>query len=80
MKNNLKLLFKVLIALGCLALLFSCAKNGAYKGIARGIYDGANQVREMKKDDPAPETNNEVPSYDQYERERQEALKKDGSK
>ena len=56
-----------------MAFLPSCGKStNIYKGIKQGIYEGANQTQKMKKDEPTPEPGKELPSYDQYERERQE--------
>ena len=59
-----------------IAFVSSCGKNEkVYRGITQGIYEGANQTQEMKKDDPTREPGKEPSSYDQYERERQEMIK-----
>jgi hypothetical protein len=71
----LKRILEVLMIFCFIAFLSSCGKSeSVYKGVARGIYEGANQTQEMKRDDPTPEPGNEHPSYDQYERERQEMI------
>ena len=44
------------------------------EGYYRGMYEGANQSQEMKRENPFPPNEN-PPTYDQYERERQEMLK-----
>ena len=76
MKDDLKLIITILIFFCFIAFLCSCAKNEkVYKGIVQGIYEGTKQIQEMKNDDPTPEPDNEIPSYDQYERERQEMIK-----
>ena len=41
------------------------------------MYKGANQTQEMKREDPTPPPGKEPPSYDRYEKERQEMLKVD---
>jgi len=72
----MKYISKILIAFFCITLFSSCAKkDGIYKGIKRGMYDGANQSQEMKRDDPLPPVGKESPSYDQYEKDRQDMTK-----
>ena len=56
-----------------IACLSSCGNSEKiYKGVAQGMYEGANQTQELKKDAPIPEPGKEPASYDRYERERQE--------
>jgi hypothetical protein len=72
----LKRILKILIICCFIAFLSSCGKNDSiYKGVAQGMYEGANQAQEMKRDDPVAEPGNEPASYDQYERDRQETMK-----
>jgi hypothetical protein len=76
MKDELKLVVTFFSVFCSIVFLSSCARNeNVCKGIVQGIYKGANQVQEMKKDDPNPEPGKELPSYDQYERERQKMKK-----
>ena len=72
----MKRILKISILCCLMGLLFSCGKSGnVYKGIKHGLYEGGIQTQEMKNDDPTPEPGEEAPSYDQYERERQEIIK-----
>jgi hypothetical protein len=71
----LKRILKILIICCLMAFFSSCGKSKSiYKGVAQGMYEGANQAQEMKRDDPTPAPGNEPPSYDQYERDRQKTI------
>jgi hypothetical protein len=72
----LKRILKIFTICCFIAFLSSCGKSEkVYKGVVQGMYEGANQTQEIKKDDPTPEPGKEPPSYDQYERDRQEMIK-----
>jgi hypothetical protein len=72
----LKIILRIMISLCFIVCLCSCGKSEkVYKGVARGMYEGANLAQEMKRDDPTPEPGKESPSYDQYEQDRQEMIK-----
>ena len=71
MKTSLK--FSIIICF--IVCIFACAENAkVHEGIFRGIYEWSNQVQEMKGDAPVPSPCEEPPTYEQYERERQEML------
>jgi len=71
LKTSLK--FSIIICF--IVCIFACSENAkVHEGIFRGIYEGSNQVQEMKGDDPVPSPREEPPTYEQYERERQEML------
>ena len=70
----MKRILEIFIICCLMAFLSSCGKC-IYKGVTQGMYEGANQAQEMKRDDPVAEPGTEPPSYDQYERERQETIK-----
>lgn len=46
-----------------------------YENICRGMYSGANQMQEMKNQEPVPPPGEEHLNYEQYKKERQELLK-----
>lgn len=74
MKPILKLLVVIVFIIGS----GGCAKNEKIReGIYRGMYDGMNQSREMEHVDEDRQPGSETPSYDQYKREREEALSDD---
>jgi hypothetical protein len=51
----------------------SCAKiEKGHDNFFRGMYEGLNQIQEMKSADEQPLPDKEAPPYDQYKRERQE--------
>lgn len=53
----------------------SCSKNEqASDTFFRGMYESSQQVQEMKYGDELPQPDKEVPTYDQYKRERQEII------
>jgi hypothetical protein len=53
-----------------------CAsRDKMYEGICQGIYDGSNQIQEMKNPESIPPQAEEPITYEQYKRERQEMLK-----
>lgn len=53
----------------------SCSNNKKVRdGFFRGMYEGSNQVQEMKHADELPQLDEEPPTYDQYQRERQEII------
>lgn len=62
----------VIFLIGCSC---ACSKNEkARDGFLRGIYEGSNQVQEMRHAGEPPQPGNETQAYDQYKRERQEIL------
>lgn len=72
MKAIVRLFFVVLLV----SWLPACANKGKiYRGVCQGMYDGLSQQREMKDPEPIPPPGSETPTYDQYEREREEMLK-----
>ena len=74
----LNILLRILIVMCFMFCLSSCAKSGkVYDGFLRGMYEGANQTQEMQRKDLIPPPGKEPPTYDQYEKERQEMLKTD---
>lgn len=73
---TLKIFLKILIIGTFIICLSSCGKSEKiYKGVVQGMYEGANQSQEMKRDDPTPPAGQETPSYGQYEQDRQEMIK-----
>ena len=53
----------------------SCSNNKKVRdGFFRGMYEGSNQFQEMKHADELPQPREEPPTYDQYQRERQEII------
>ena len=77
----MKSILKIFTICCLIAFLSSCGdREKVFKGVSRAIYEQSNQYEKMKKNDPFPEPGkHEPPSYDQYERERQE-MKKDKNK
>ncbi|MGB5080499.1 MAG: hypothetical protein WBO23_07130 [Burkholderiales bacterium] len=48
------------------ALLFGCSSDR----LARGVYEGSKARNDSLKGTPREKSKNELPSYDQYEKER----------
>ena len=72
---KLSLSFSVII-LFFMICICSCSNNEKVRdGFFRGMYEGCNQVQEMRHADQPPPPGKETPTYDQYERERQEIIK-----
>ena len=72
MKAIVRLFFVVLLG----SWLPACAnKDKTYRGVCQGMYDGLNQQREMKDPESIPPPGSKTPSYEQYEREREEMLR-----
>jgi hypothetical protein len=70
-----KVISKVCFILLVIGSLNACAKKDEIvKGTCQGVYDMSHTMQEMEHPDgPAP-LDREYPSYDQYEREREEML------
>jgi hypothetical protein len=70
----LKTILKLFAIVFFMTFIYSCASKDKIKdGFHRGMYEGANQSQEMKRGNPLP-SSEKPPTYDQYERERQEML------
>ena len=71
----------VMLAIGCFFVALSACgtKEKIKKGIAQGIYDSTNQTQALRANDPTTSVGKEIPTYDQYEKERQE-MKNDSTK
>jgi hypothetical protein len=73
----LKIFLKIFIIGSFIICLSSCGKSEKiYKGVVQGMYEGANQSQEMKRDYPIPPVVGKEPfSYGQYEQDRREMIK-----
>jgi hypothetical protein len=73
------LVSKALLVFLVIIWLPACGnKDEMVKGACQGVYDMSHTMHEMEHpDDPVP-LDREHPSYDQYEREREEMLGGDG--
>lgn len=71
---------KSLIIVFFIASIISCSKSDkATENFRRGMYEGANKIQELNSESPTIPQGQEPPTYDQYERERQEVLSGDKS-
>ncbi len=71
---KLSLSFSVII-LFFMICICSCSNNEKVRdGFFRGMYEGSNQVQEMKHADQPSPPGKETPTYDQYKQERQEII------
>lgn len=67
---------RFLIVILFMGLLSSCTdKNKVYDNIYHGMYNGANQIQEMKNPEPVSPPGQERLTYEQYKQEREEMLK-----
>jgi hypothetical protein len=76
-----KIISRALLILLVISWLPACAKKEkVIKGTCQGVYDMSHAMHEMEHPDGPVPLDREHPSYDQYEREREEMLEGDDKK
>jgi hypothetical protein len=70
-----KVILRAFLILSVISWLPACAnKDEIIKGTCQGVYDMSHTMHEMEHADGPVPLDREHPSYDQYEREREEML------
>lgn len=71
----MKVISRAFLVFLVISWLPACAKKDkVFQGACQGVYGTSQQMHEMNHPDPQISPDREHPSYDQYEREREEML------